>query len=397
MISQSCPICKSEETVVFLKRNQIPVVQNMVFPNKRSAVSVPRGDLVLCCCKSCGFIFNSAFEEKLIMYGNAYDNRQHFSYYFLQYMKKMAECYVKSKGVANSQILEVGCGDGTFLRLLLSDEGNGNTGIGFDPSYQGPNLDCNGRAKFVVDYFNESYTNYLADVVISRHVIEHISDPIRFLISIRTSLGKEKESVIFTETPDVTWILKNKCFWDFCYEHCSYFSPESLSLALSIVGLKTIEIIKTFQGQYMLSLAQPIDNNTDLNLNRVLDEPIFRVAQEYGQHEGNFIAKNRSALKQLHIKDNVFLWGAGAKGVIYANMIDPYSECITSIVDVNPDKQGGYLSGTGHRVISPDLLPETGSVIIMNENYIDEIEATILSSGKKIGIYSVHRITEQIF
>lgn len=396
MISSPCPICKSADTVVFLTRNQIPVVQNMIFPDKKSAVSVPRGDLILSCCNSCGFIFNSAFQEDLIMYGNAYDNRQHFSEFFLQYIKKMSECYIQQRGVTNSHIIEVGCGDGTFLRLLLSDDKNGNTGTGFDPSYRGPESDCDGRARFIVDYYDEKYTDHSADVVISRHVIEHIANPIKFLTMIRNCLGNREGALIFTETPDVTWILRNKCFWDFCYEHCSYFSPDSLSHALKITGFNSIEMIKTFGGQYMLSIAKSQKSNPHYHPSTHGKNDISSIAQEYAQHEWNFIEKNRSILKMLHDKGNVFLWGAGAKGVMYANMIDPESEFITNIVDVNPGKQGGYLSGTGHLVISPDLLPQTGSVIIMNENYIEEIKTKITSYGKKIGIYSVHRITEQI-
>ena len=34
-------------------------------------------------------------------------------------------------------------------------------------------------------------------------------------------------------------------------------------------------------------------------------------------------------------------------------MIDPNSKFISGIVDVNPDKQGGFIPGSGHKVISP--------------------------------------------
>ncbi len=396
MSSQICPVCGSKEIFVFLERNRIPVVQNMIFSDKKSAISVPRGDLHLSCCRFCGFIFNSAFDENLVMYGNEYDNRQHFSEYFHRYMKKMSECFIQKKGVTNSRIIEVGCGDGTFLRLLLFDERNGNTGTGFDPSYRGSEFDCNGRARFIVDYYDQRYANFDADVVISRHVIEHIADPVKFLISIRDSLGRQKDAPVFLETPDVNWILKNISFWDFCYEHCSYFSPESLSFALKIAGFKSIEVINTFGGQYMLSTAKPTKDNSDNESLEQSKNKISHFAEEYAQHEQNFIEKNRSALNKLSETSNIFLWGAAVKGVIYANMIDPESEFISGIVDVNPYKQGGFISGSGHQVISPDLLPQIGSVIIMNENYTDEIKKQIFSSGKQIRLYSVHRIAEQI-
>jgi Cys-tRNA synthase (O-phospho-L-seryl-tRNA:Cys-tRNA synthase) len=77
-------------------------------------------------------------------------------------------------------------------------------------------------------------------------------------------------------------------------------------------------------------------------------------------------------------------------------MIDPNSKFISGIVDVNPDKQGGFIPGSGHKVISPNDLPQSGSVIIMNENYTEEIKKQISSHRKEIRLYSVHRIAEQI-
>lgn len=392
MISHTCPVCRSQDTFVFLDRNEIPVVQNMIFSEKKSAISVPRGDIHLSCCRSCSFIFNSAFDKNLIMYGNAYDNRQHFSEYFHQYMKKISDCLIQKKGIINSRIIEAGCGDGTFLRLLLADERSGNTGTGFDPSYRGPETDCGGRARFIVDYYDQRYAEFEADVVVSRHVIEHISNPVNFLILFRNSLDRQNDSTLFLETPDVKWILKNNTFWDFCYEHCSYFSPDSLSSALKIAGFRSVEMIKTFGGQYMLSLAKPAECNSDIESRDQSKNEISDFAEKYAQHEQDFVEKDRTVLKNLSKTGNIFLWGAGAKGVMYANMIDPKSEFISGIVDVNPDKQGGFIPGCGHKVISPDHLPQNGSVIIMNENYLEEIKKQISSQRKEIQVYSVHRL-----
>ena len=392
---QICPVCGSRDTFVFLERNKIPVVQNMIFSDRRSAISVPRGNLHLSCCRSCGFIFNKAFDKNSVMYGNAYDNRQHFSEYFNQYMKKISECLIYRKGVTHSRIIEVGCGDGTFLKLLLSDERNRNTGIGFDPSYRGSESDCNGRARFIVDYYDQRYADFGADVVVSRHVIEHIAGPIDFLTSIRNSLNKQDNSTIFLETPDVRWILENNTFWDFCYEHCSYFSPESLSFALRVAGFRPIELFKTFKRQYMLSVAKPMEENSCNELWDQSQTEIPDLAEKYAQNEQDFVKTSRSLLKDLSETGAVFLWGAGAKGVMYANMIDPDSEFISAIVDVNPDKQGGFIPGSGHMVISPDQLPQNGLVIVMNENYIDEIKKQISSDGKVIRLCSVHNIGRQ--
>jgi len=309
-------------------------------------------------------------------------------------MKRVSECLISRKGVKHSRIIEVGYGDGTFLKFLLSDEQNGNTGVGFDPSYRGPESDCNGRARFIVDYYDRRYTDFGADVVVSRHVIEHIAGPIAFLMNIRDTLDRQSPSTVFLETPDVRWILENNTFWDFCYEHCSYFSPESLSSALRIAGFEPVELIKTFRGQYMLSVARPVEENACSGIRDKSKNKIPDLAEEYAQHEQSFVRESRSFLKSLSEDGAVFLWGAGAKGVMYANLIDPDAECISGIVDVNPDKQGGFIPGSGHMVISPEQLPQNGLVVVMNENYVDEIKKQI-SDRKAIRLCSVHSIGRQ--
>jgi len=71
----------------------------------------------------------------------------------------------------------------------------------------------------------------------------------------------------------------------------------------------------------------------------------------------------------------IAIWGAGAKGVTFANLIDPKRECIDSIIDVNVNKQGKFLPGTGHLIINYKEIPsrKINKVILMNPNYYDEI------------------------
>jgi hypothetical protein len=146
----------------------------------------------------------------------------------------------------------------------------------------------------------------------------------------------------------------------------------------------------------MLSVAKPSEKKSDNESRDQSKNKISDFAEKYAQHEQDFVEKDRSVLKNLSRTGNIFLWGAGAKGVMYANMIDPNSKFISGIVDVNPDKQGGFIPGSGHKVISPNDLPQSGSVIIMNENYTEEIKKQISSHRKEIRLYSVHRIAEQI-
>ena len=52
---------------------------------------------------------------------------------------------------------------------------------------------------------------------------------------------------------------------------------------------------------------------------------------------------------------------------------------IKCVIDINPQKQKRYIAGTGHQVIPPAEIGnyEIENIIIMNENYFDEIKKSI--------------------
>src|SRR5207249_64095 len=129
---------------VFLSRSQQPVHQNLLMPDAISARTVQRGELSMMVCDDCGFVFNAAFDPDKLAYGEDYDNTQSCSAYFDEYLNHLGRDLVEMHGVANADIVEVGCGKGHFLRKLVEYPSARNRGVGFDPSYTGPSTELNG-------------------------------------------------------------------------------------------------------------------------------------------------------------------------------------------------------------------------------------------------------------
>ena len=76
------------------------------------------------------------------------------------------------------------------------------------------------------------------------------------------------------------------------------------------------------------------------------------------------------------------LWGAGAKGAIFLNTFRE-SAGLDYIVDINPNKWGSYIPGTGQEVVSPEFLKEyrPDVLLIVNSNYRDEISHQVSAVG----------------
>src|SRR5258708_30383025 len=250
LTNSCCPVCGAQ-AVPFLEQEAVPVHQHLVYEERQAAVQIPRGRLTLCVCQSCEFVFNSSFDENKLHYSRQYDNTQLASTFFQSYINDLVHHLVFERHVQNARIVEVGCGKGAFLRALIAAEDAHNTGIGFDPSYVGAEIDLQGRLRFERRLYDESCSDTPADVIICRHVIEHLADPVRLLRTIRAALVNSPQARLFFETPDLEWILRRQVIWDLFYEHCSYFTRESLTTAFERAGFSVETVVPQFGGQYL--------------------------------------------------------------------------------------------------------------------------------------------------
>jgi len=287
------------------------------------------------------------------------------------YEKKVCDFLITEKKVKNCNIVEIGCGKGTFLRKLVEDKTWNNRGYGFDPSYEGPETDLEGRLNFEKRYYDLDCTHIDADIIICRHVIEHVPDPLHLLRIARNALKNSKIGKIFFETPSLEWILRNQVIYDFSYEHCNYFSANSLKTAFEKTGF-TVENIKSiFEEQHLWLEAKSSSEKIEVTQN---PDPIPNLAKKFGTMEKELTKKWKLKIQELAEKGKVAIWGAGGKGVTFVNLVDPYRKWIDSVIDLNYNKQGNYLPGTGHPIISYKQISSRKimAAILMNPNYYDE-------------------------
>lgn len=271
---------------------------------------------------------------------------------FMEHLASVKQI-IGERNPKSSHIVEIGCGKGTFLNLLYKSGYYKLTG--FDPAYEGD-------ASFVQKCYYPPKDNCVqADLFIMRHVLEHVSDPLNFLKMISTANGKH--GMIYIEVPDFEWIAKNGAFWDISYEHCNYFS---LSLFESI--LPGCEAGHLFGDQYLYAIG-------DFNIHTPENYDSFDVSEIL-----SFKEKMELCRYFINKKSNLALWGAGAKGANFARRIDPDRKNIRCIIDINPKKQGKYIAGSAHFIVSPDELRnrnDIDGIIVMNENYLQEIKSTM--------------------
>jgi SAM-dependent methyltransferase len=372
MTVATCPVCDGPRLRPFLQRRAVPVHQNLIVASESAARAIPRGDLDFHVCENCGFVFNRAFDFSLLSYGEHYDGSQCYAPSYNARLDALTKDLVENRGVRNCTIVEVGCGRGRLLHKLVAYPGANNRGFGFDPSYVGPESELDGRLVFRNCFYDETCVDIPADVVMCRHVIEHLPDPMALLRSVRKTLGASSGARVFFETPCAEWMLRARAVWDFFYEHCSLFTAASLSLAFCRAGFAPSRVDHIFGGQYLWLEARVIQTDT--------------LARTCARHETALREQWLASLRKLNLRGRVAVWGAGAKGATFASLVDAGRELIDCLVDVNPNKRGHFVPGTGHAIVSPtDLAARgVGFAILLNANYRDEVRQLLADTGSNI-------------
>lgn len=360
-----CPLCSSDNIQALYSEENVPVFQNKVYPSIDSANNVTCGDISLSFCRECGFVWNSAFNQELLEYDENYQNEQGFSERFQQHLTLV--CDLISKEIRpGAHVKEIGCGKAKFLSMMEAREYQIS---GYDPAYEGED------PRIIKSYYPPLDYNCerdKADIIILRHVLEHIPEPMDFLRNI--ALANDYNGLLYIEVPDFNWIVEHNALQDIFYEHSNYFT-------LSVLKNKFPDFVSSgllFGGQYCFIIIKLESLRNDLHTTQtMIDTPKLEFDK--------YITMWKEVLEP---KRNIYIWGAGAKGATFLRLIDPDGSLISGVIDINPKKQKHLIAKTGHKIFSQNDLNQLtpDGIIIMNGNYLKEIIAT-LKNESKIPIY----------
>jgi hypothetical protein len=181
-----------------------------------------------------------------------------------------------------------------------------------------------------------------------------------------------QSSRIYIEVPNGQLLHGPSGIWDLIYEHVSYFTKESLSYLAKSEGFRIIDSGTSYGDQYLWLIGESDKIPVPLsNEDAVAEAPCMNHAKT--------LENWRNVMRQWKSNGTrVALWGVGAKGSNFANLLDPTGQ-IFSVYDINPKKWNHYIPGSGHRVQAPHQLPSCcpDIVVAMNPLYRCEIQQAV--------------------
>jgi SAM-dependent methyltransferase len=337
---------------VLYRQSRFPVLQNRLFASREAALDCATGDILLVQDCSTGLIRNAGFEPSLITYDSTYHNEQEYSQVFKHHLDVVGDLVEQQLGTA--RLAEIGCGKGYFLELLAS---RGCSIAGYDPTYEGIN-------PRVQKSFVDPSTSLQAAGIIVRHVLEHVPAPVAFLHELRAA--NNGAGRIYIEVPCFDWILENRAWFDIFYEHVNYFRLEDFDRLFD----RVVHSGRLFGGQYLYCVAELGSLRGSLRAGWTLSS----LPDDFLPPE---ITQPPSTAASDSIKEAV--WGCASKGVIFSLLRARAGRPLDVAIDINPNKHGMYLPGSGLGVSPPESglaqLPPGSTIFVMNTMYAKEIEA----------------------
>lgn len=381
----SCPVCVQGRLEPLIRLPDVPIMSTAFHGDRDAALAAPRGDLDLALCRTCSLVWNTAFDPASVEYTPDYENSQHFSPAFRDYVADLAERLDERHDLEGRLIVDIGCGKGEFLALLT--EMADAKGLGFDPTFDGEVTDD--RIRVVRRYYDEETAAGVdAALVMARHVVEHLADPVTFLADVRRAGGND--AAHYYEVPNAEHVFTDSGMWDLIYQHVGYFTRPALDMTLRMAGYRVLSLDTAFHGQFLGIDAMPAAPG-----DRDDAPPDAREVAPVVDRITDFVPRFRDRLatwnEQLASGNgDAVVWGAGAKGVTFLNLLDD-PEAVGHVVDVNPRKTGRHVPGTGHRIESPEALAGRGfrTVFIANPAYADEIRVHLRELGCRAAVEAI--------
>ncbi|MBY8978073.1 methyltransferase domain-containing protein [Rhodobacteraceae bacterium NNCM2] len=381
-IKTPCPLCGGRDLRDIFHLRDVPVICNELWPDEAAARDAALCDMDLAFCPSCGLVSNRTFDPDLITYAPGYENALHFSPRFQTFARELCEGLVARHGLKGRDVVEVGCGDGHILDLLAKSGVRSATG--FDPSMAGkpsPFTEEPG-VEIVPEYFRSDHLDRPFDMLICRHVLEHLPDPYAILTEMRAAIG-ERDCPVYFEVPNGQWMLESCSMWDVIYEHVTYWSPPSLETLFRRTGFTPITISAGYDGQFLMIEARPSTPEPDFLAASEEVAEIAKASASFASSAEAVLGEWRGRLEDL-ARDgrNAVIWGAGSKGITFANAVG-VDGCLAAMVDINQRKHGRYVPGVALPVTGPDGLAAINPdlVLIANELYADEISQSVRDRG----------------
>jgi hypothetical protein len=346
----TCPACGYHVAVLFYDGGNQPLATLGWPMSEAAAQAMPRLPLRFVRCVDCGHVFNCAFDYRQVPYGDQPNRMFNRGLRWSDFLTRVRREMLRRLPVKPT-VVEIGHGEGIFLESLSAARPGGRY-IGFDPHGAIGSRQLGVTFRRALFHPEQDLAELKPDLLISRHVLEHLSDPLGFVqsLSFAASLA-DIRPLLYLEVPCIDRALVTSRIEDFYYEHNSHFTTESFSrmLAGSFTSIDALD--HGYNGEVVYAF---------LRLKGRLEHLVHaRAAKSFAELAAASRHVIMLELANLYISGKrVAFWGGTGKcaAFLHAHCVD--AQRFPVVVDSDEGKAGTYVPGSGQRIQAARVLLE---------------------------------------
>lgn len=354
--SAHCPVCHHTVAVPFFEGGLQPLATLGWPTSADEAKAMPRHPHDFVQCPQCSHVWNRSFSYDAIPYEKN-PNRMFNTGSIWKGHLAATRDLVLAHLSGSPTVVDVGCGEGHFVRGLSEARSGNGRFLGFDPNVT---PESGIGVEFQARYFKPlvDIPAVAPDVVIMRHVLEHLTDAAAFVDQLAWGASQiDKPVLFFAETPCIDRVFETNRLADFFYEHPSQFTTASFRALMERGG--QVEVLSHgYDGEVIYALVR-------LNISKA----------RMGSANSAAAFVNRADQSRLQIRaqinglakrgERVAIWGGTGKGAAFIHQFGIDADRFPIVVDSDPDKVGTFVPGTGQQIQFRDLLKSAPIDIII--------------------------------
>ncbi len=302
-------------------------------------------------CVSCGHVFNRAFDYAKVPYSDKPNLMFNRGSVWKKHLSRVADLILASLNKAPT-VVEIGCGDAHLLEALAQRVPEGRY-IGFDP-HAAVSDSIHQHASIEIHQSLFDATTHIEalepDMIVSRHVLEHLDNPLGFLQSLAFAVTwKSTATRLFIEVPCIDRVFETGRTTDFFYEHNSHFTTTSFRHLLSRCSSNVEQVELGYNDEVIYGIA-----HFEPQANQAM---MARQAVRFVKQTENAHQRVKDRLDELAASDqSMAIWGGTGKASAFINRYELDAQRFPLVVDSDTAKVGTYVPGTGQEIRSRDEL-----------------------------------------
>jgi hypothetical protein len=340
-----CPVCSYTLAVPFFDGGMQTLATLNWSSSKEEAQSMPRYPHHFMQCPSCSHVWNRSFDYAAIPYQKNPNRMFNTGGIWQGHLAKTRDILIQ-KLPETPTIIEIGCGEGHFIRGL-SEVINGRF-IGFDPN---ASTETGRGVEFYARLFEplEDMLSFTPDMIIIRHVLEHLTTPASLIEQLAWgAISLNKPCYLFAEVPCIDRVFETNRLADFFYEHVGQFTTRSFQTLMAKAG-EIIELAHGYNGEVVYSLVK-VDIAAETQ-QRAL------IANEFAIRTEESRTTLRKQLDSLAKSGAICaIWGGTGKAAAFIHQFNADAERFPIVVDSDHEKVGFFVPNTGQEILFRDVL-----------------------------------------